>query len=183
MCILVVLSALAFKQSSHDLIVEYTLALRSILWLSPCNAGPMGPSQALVNTDRPSDNPVTIQPMGAYLPWGYIHASSSPIWPHASPSDSMPLASLQECHGLEWLLVAMVARIYGTALASASTPVILSSPCQSHRCYSIPRRVLFVLLSFHSDWTLCSSYEPGAGACFHQPWSGPPHPAYQSLGG
>ena len=49
MFLLVVLSALAFKQSSHDLIVEYTLALRSILWLSPCNAGPMGPSQALVN--------------------------------------------------------------------------------------------------------------------------------------
>ena len=41
--------AVAFKHSSPGLIVEYTLALRSILWLSPCNAGPLGPSQALVN--------------------------------------------------------------------------------------------------------------------------------------
>ena len=62
MFLLVVLSALAFKQWSHDLIVEYTLALRSILWLSPCNAGPMGPSQALVNTEAaalgdPVNNP------------------------------------------------------------------------------------------------------------------------------
>ena len=58
--------------------------------------------------------------------------------------------------------------------------MILSSPCQSHRCYPIPLRVLFALLNPHSEQTLCTSSVPGAGAYHCQLWrpgprTGPPH--------
>ena len=58
----VCLIALAFRQPPRGLVVEYTPAPRPILWLSPCNAGPMGPPQAAVGRcgsgwHWPSDGP------------------------------------------------------------------------------------------------------------------------------
>ena len=111
---------------------------------------------------------------------GLLNPSSSPMWLPVVRKQSTRERPGIPSHPAGPEMVSRN-RTYGAVSISyiGSSPMVPSSPYQSHRRYPIPQRVLFAQPNLHRDQTLCPSSEPGDGAFHSQPWSGLLYPAWR----